>query len=250
VTAPGCPDPATCPVPDPTPARLRSLHTHVLEAGTTFFTAYRTAHPDLFNASGHGSTRFAPVTDATGSNVPTIYGSASQTAALLETVFHDVHASVRPRLITSMALRERGLLRLTLPHRIVLFDLRDEALARMGLLRHQLTTTTAAHYVCTREWASSLLNRGVGRARPVGIVWHSRVAELARLESPLFGDLLRGPTTEVFVLFGGDIALDRAGRVLIGRAVYAPAVISPDLTTPAALPLVAAISRELDAILV
>jgi hypothetical protein len=225
------------------------MRTHAIEAGSSFFSAFRTAHPDLFNASGRGSTRFAPVTDTRGADVPTLYGSASQTAALLETVFHDVHAGVRPRLITNMALRERGLVRLTTPERIVLFDLRDEALATMGLRRHQLTTTTAAHYACTQRWASALLDRGIGRARPAGIVWHSRVAELARLESPLFGDLLRGPTAEAFVVFGEGPVADASGRVSTGAARYLPAVVASDLMAATALPLVAAIARELDATL-
>ncbi len=220
-----------------------------MEAGSPFFSAYRTAYPELFNASGRGSTRFAPLADVVGTNVPTLYGSASLTAALLETVFHDVHAGVRPRLITSMVLRERGLVHLTTPERIVLFDLRDEALATMGLLRHQLTTTTAAHYVCTREWASALLDRGIGRAHPAGIVWHSRVAELARLESSLLGDFLRGPTAEVFVLFGEGAVADAPGRVSPDSARYSPAVVAPDLMAVTALPLVAAIARELDATL-
>jgi len=149
-----------------------------------------------------------------------------------------------------MALRERGLVRLTMPERIVLFDLRDEALATMGLLRHQLATTTPAHYACTQEWASALLDRGIGRARPAGIVWHSRVAEIARLESPLFGDLLRGPTAEVFVLFGEGPAADVLGRVSTDSARYSAAVVASHLMAATALPLVAAIARELDATLV
>lgn len=250
MTAPGCLAPDRCPVPDPRASALRSLHTRALEAGTPFFTAYRPAHGDLFNASGSGSTRFAPLADASGAIVPTLYGSASQTAALLETAFHDIHAAVRPRVITTMALRERALARLTLTERLVLFDLRDETLPAMGLVRNQITSTTAAHYACTQEWASALLDRGVGRAHPAGIVWHSRVAELARLDSPLFADLLRGPTAEVFVLFGEGPSAGSAGRVPTDPARYAPVVISPELTTPAALPLVAAVARELDATLV
>ena len=76
MTAPGCLDASRCPVAKPRPDLLRSVHSHAIEAGTAFFTAYRPAHPDLFNASGRGSTRFAPVTDASGANVPTLYGSA------------------------------------------------------------------------------------------------------------------------------------------------------------------------------
>ncbi|MFL6139725.1 MAG: hypothetical protein ACJ74O_18280 [Frankiaceae bacterium] len=49
----------------------------------------------------------------------------------------------------------------------------------MGLKRDQLVATTPAHYVCTRAWATHLHQRRIGSVTPVGLVWQSRIAELA-----------------------------------------------------------------------
>lgn len=250
MTAPGCLDPTNCPVPSPTPELLRSIRTHPVEAGEEFFTAFHTGHPGIFNDSGRGDTRFAPVGDRAGVSVPTLYGSGSQTAALLETIFHDVHASVTPRLITKLSLSRRGLARLTFPGRVTLIDLRSPALLEMGIPESQLTTTAAAHYPCTREWASALLDRGVGQTRPVGIVWQSRVAGLARSDSPLFEDLLWGPTAEVFILFGRTRADTAPGRVPIDQAVWSPDIQFNDLSAPDAIGIVAAVAAQIDAVLV
>lgn len=122
-------------------------------------------------------------------------------------------------------------------------DLRDDALADLGIKRDGLVSTTAAHYPCTRQWAEMLhRRRGIGAARPVGLMWQSRVAELASGDSPLFADLLRAGPAEVFVLFGERLAST-------DPAAFRPSVIADDLTSPAALPLVAAIAEQLGATL-
>jgi len=100
--------------------------------------------------------------------------ACSQTVALLETVFHDVHASVGSRLITHMDLVGRNLVDFGLSERLVLYDLTDDALGRLDLQRDQLVSTTAAHYPCTREWAEALhARKGPGGSRPVGLLWNS-----------------------------------------------------------------------------
>lgn len=38
--------------------------------------------------------------------------------------------------------------------------------------------TSAAHYPCTRRWASQLRGRAIGGRSTHGLVWHSRQAEL------------------------------------------------------------------------
>ena len=54
-----------------------------------------------FNDSAKGDTRFAPVTDAKGETVPTLYGGDTRTVVLLETVFHDVQDRKSTRLNSS-----------------------------------------------------------------------------------------------------------------------------------------------------
>lgn len=237
MTAPDCPFPATCPVPSPSGARLRHLHTTVLDASSGYHTVSSAGYwPSLFNPSGRGNSRFSPLS-ANGTVLPTVYGSRTQTAALLETVFHDVHASAGRRLIYYSDLARRNMVDFELPERLVLWDLRDPALARLGLQRAELISTTAAHYPCTRQWAQVLHERKApAGARPAGLIWDSRVAELARGDALLLADLLAGQPDEVFILFG-----DRVSTT--GPASYSATQRYDDLSSVAALPLVGVIAE-------
>lgn len=207
MTAPDCPDPLRCPVPDPRSLDRGALRLLRLAPGTVFHRVYALRHGyDTFNP-GAGDSRFAPLV-LDGVALPTLYGGESPEAVLLETVFHDVHDTAT-RVIYGVQLRERGLARLRTPRSLRLLDLRDEALTALGLRRDQLVATTRAHYPCTREWAAVLHGVRIGRSRPEGLIWHSRQAELHAGE-PV--------PQEVFMLFGdraphepGDYDLDGLG---------------------------------------
>ena len=209
MTAPGCLDPASCPVPNPGDVNLRRLRLARLPAGVVFHTAYRRAHwPVLFNPSGTGNARFSPLA-ADGATVPTLYGAATQTVAMLESCFHSVHA-LEPRTISEpLDLAPRGLVALNAPLPLPLIDLTNDALARIGLTRAQLVATTPEHYACTREWATALHGRRIGGVTPAGLLWQSRIAELAQADSLLLGDLLT-VASEIFVLFGDRVPFDPA----------------------------------------
>lgn len=209
MTAPGCLDPASCQVPNPGNVDLRRLRLARLPAGVIFHTAYRRAHwPALFNPSGAGNARFSPVA-AAGATVPTLYGAATQTVALLESCFHGVHGATTSTISEPLDLAPRGLIALDTPSPLQLIDLGDDALARVGLTRAQLVATTPEHYACTREWAVALHGRRIGGVAPAGLLWQSRIAELAQADSLLLGDLL-SVASEVFVLFGDRVASDPA----------------------------------------
>lgn len=139
--------------------------------------------------------------------MPTMYGAAAQTVALLETSFHDVHEMGTRIISESLHLSPRGLVALTAPASLPLIDLTDEGLGRVGLTRAQLVATTPEHYACTRQWAVALHGRGIGPVTPVGLLWQSRVAELAGADSPLLGDLLPA-ASRVWMLFGDRVPTD------------------------------------------
>lgn len=203
MTALGCLDPAGCPVPDPKGLDLRRLRLTHLPEGQTLHTAYaRERWPALFNASGRGSSRFTPVTLG-GRPVSTMYAARVQTIALLETAFHDVH-QLGTKIISERQLATRGLVAISAPERLSLVDLSDEGLARAGLARAQLVATTPQHYACTREWSVALHGRSFGRYKAAGLIWRSRVAELAQVDSMLLADLLR-LAGDVCVLFGDRV---------------------------------------------
>jgi hypothetical protein len=131
-----------------------------------------------------------------------LYVARTMTVSVLETAFHDVHAQSPRRISVPVDLAPRGIIELATPQELTFIDLRDDALIRLGLQREHLVSTTPAHYACTREWAQRLVWRHVGPARPVGLLWNSRVAELARDDHFLLQDLLRGEPAEVAMIIG------------------------------------------------
>lgn len=206
MTAPGCLDPTACPVPAPDDVDLRRLRLAHLPEGATLHTSYARANwPALFNPSGIGNARFSPLGDR-GAVIPTMYAAAAQTVALLETCFHDVHSTGTRLISESLHLARRGLVALTTPTRLPLVDLTDEGLSRLGLRRAQLVATTPEHYACTRQWVLSLHARRIGPTAPVGILWQSRVTELARADSLLLGDL-PALASDVCLLFGDRVPM-------------------------------------------
>ena len=204
MTAQGCLDPAHCPVPNPSDVDLRKLRLDRRREGFAFHTSYRRSQwPALFNASGAGNARFSPLT-IDGAVVPTLYGAATQTVALLESTFHGVHEAGTKIISEALDLAPRGVVALTAPVSLPLIDLTTGGLARAGLTRAQLVATTPEHYACTREWAVALHRRRIGGVAPAGLLWQSRIAELAQADSLLLADLLT-VASEVFVLFGDRV---------------------------------------------
>lgn len=197
---------------------------------TTYSRAY---FPSLFNASGVGDARFSPLAVAEGVVPGVVYLARTMTVSLLETAFHDVHAYHPRHISVPIDLQHRGAIELHTPHTLTFVDLRDTALEHLGLSRDQIVSSTPAHYACTRDWAERLVWRHVGPARPVGLLWNSRVAELAQLDHFLLDDLLRGDMAEVAMVIGSphtDVTTDATrwhsdGRHLetlhhgVGRAI-------------------------------
>jgi hypothetical protein len=75
------------------------------------------------------------------------------------------------------------------------------------MTRAQLLATTPEHYACTREWGLALHARRIGGVPAAGLLWQSRIAELAQADSLLLGDLLTVANV-VFVLFGDRVPTD------------------------------------------
>lgn len=191
-----CPLKASCPVPDVEGVDLRRLRLAHLAPGEGWFHVHDQAYPSpAFNRSGRGDTRFAPLT-----GVGHQYLARRQTVALLETVFHDVHELADRIIYTATELDGRHLSQVNVAERVPLLDLRDPQLERLGVERG-LVTSSRAHFPCTRRWAATLIGRRIGGVQPAGWVWNSRVAGLARADTPLLDDLLEPPASEIAVLY-------------------------------------------------
>lgn len=183
-----CPDPDGCPVA----ASLPRLRPTTLRAGSPLYRVYDATWGYDEHNPGYGDARFSPVDDpTTADRLPSMYLAATPAAALLETVFHDVH-QVSDRIIYERDLRGKLLAHLRVPAAATLGDLRDPALGRLGLTRAQVVSSPAEHYPCTRRLVGAALSqhrRGRGLA---GLIWHSRQAEL-----------VNNHPVEAIVLFGG-----------------------------------------------
>lgn len=143
-----------------------------------------------------GDTRFAPLSDTRHA-----YVSASLTAALLESCLHELHPPDPVIYIAQLA--GWSLTPLRLRHGTRFADLRDPQLARLGIPRTALVNTSAAHYACTRRWASALQGRKVGGYAITGALWNSRQADLHAAAHPggLAADLLTHRAVEVGVVW-------------------------------------------------
>lgn len=170
-----CPDPDRCPVAP----ELPPLRTTTLRAGTPLYRVYDATWGYDEHNPGYGDARFSPIDDpATGDRLPSMYLAGTPTAALLETVFHDVHAA-GGNIVYERDLRGKLLAHLRVPASAALADLRDPQLDRLGLTRPQLVSGTAEHYPCTRRLAVDVLGRPHRGRALAGLIWHSRQAELA-----------------------------------------------------------------------
>ena len=197
-----CPDPVGCPVtPD-----LPRLTVAEIASGTAYYRVYDGTWGYDEHNPGFGDARFSPFDDASdGHRVSSMYLAATPAAALLETVFHEVHHS-SSRIIYQRDLRGKLLAHLKLPTAARLGDLRDPELVRHRLRRDQVVSSPAEHYPCTRRLALS------ARAQdgPLqGLIWHSRHAELAG----------NPPATEVVVLFGDCFPSGRGSWPLTGPGI-------------------------------
>lgn len=239
MTASRCPFPDLCPVPDPSSLDLRKLHTVRIPQRESHYSVFSVAHKNsLFNASGAGDTRFSPLFEM-GHPIPTLYLASTRTAALLETAFHEVQDTGVAKISRATDLSGKGLRVIEIPGSTRVIDLRDDRLDDLGISRHGLVATSAAHYHCTREWASRL-RQLARRPRPAGLLWQSRVAEVVSRRSPLFADLLQANYAEVMALFG-----DR----LPAGAIKATVDVE-ELSSPKVAGIVESIADELGAVIV
>jgi hypothetical protein len=232
MTAPYPPQGITCPNPPGcgVAATLQPLQTFTLTAGTPLYRVYDGTWGYDEHNPGQGDTRFAPIDDPdTKKRLPNMYLGETPATVLLESVFHDVHED-GSNVIYEQHLSQKLLAHVQVPVDATLGDLRDSQLSALGLQRHQVVSSPAEHYPCTRRLAIIAL------AQPhnpplQGLIWHSRQAELARK-----------PPQEVIVLFGDRYPSKRGQWQRIGPG-------SQNLYQGPGRVLVDAIAVELEAVI-
>lgn len=178
---------------------LAHCRTHVVDAVSLLWRVGGVTWPiDELNPSKTTHGRFSPLPDRAHA-----YLARKRTVALLESAFHNVDPDPAARVIyadTDLAGRQLGAVLSV--RRARLLDLRDSQLARLGIDRRQLVATGAAHHPCTNSRAQRLVALRPGGQPLDGLLWHSRVAEVAHEPGDLLADLLPGEASEVAVVYG------------------------------------------------
>jgi hypothetical protein len=144
------------------------------------------------------------------------YVAQQRSAALLESALHEA-AGPNPRIYAlTLAAFDIRLLRFSQPIRLV--DLRDNALASLGLTRQQLTGAHAMHYPCTRAVAEHI----TGAKGTAGLVWTSRQGALHAERNPdgLASEVLRHDSLDVAAVYapdyGGEVDILETTPLVVG----------------------------------
>jgi hypothetical protein len=205
-----------CPIAAPPSFDRRQLRVHTVDAGAEFYRVARLRFGDSVVAPpGSGSGRFSPL-DGRGHT----YVAAQRSAALLESALHEA-AGPNPRIYRA-TLASYGWQRLRWVDPIRLIDLRDPALAVLGLGRSQLTGAGAQHYACTRAVAEHI----AGAKGTAGLIWTSRQGALHAERNPdgLASEVLRHDSLDVAVVYSPD----HDGRVEVVDSAPLTAEGQPD----------------------
>jgi len=167
-------------------------------AGSERFRAaqLRYAHT-VFTPEGLGRGRFSPL--AARSHT---YVAEQRSAALLESVLHEANGP-NPRIYRAQ-LTKHGLVRVRFSAEVVLLDLRDDALAALGIEPGALTDAPAIHYDCTRQVAAHL----AGAKASHGSVWTSRQGRMhaERNNDGLASEVLQHQRLDVAVVYRPDLS--------------------------------------------
>lgn len=173
-------------VPEP-PDPFPGFNTIDLEAGSPIV---RLHDPDFGGAVPNPCkgdlTRFAPIRQADGTCIPTLYAGQHFECAVFESIFHDVPHVATPRSVRLQKVTARAVtwLETTVPLRLACLNEPD--LNRLGMSRENLIDTPASHYHRTARWAEAFWS-----ASPdlMGLTWTSRRCDPAQAYL-FFGDRL------------------------------------------------------------
>ena len=166
------------------PAGALDLTLVTVPAGQLIHRVHEQKHTPLSFNPGFGWARFSPIADASGEQIPTIYGGFTFRCALLETVFHDVAYAPGFKQLGRSKLND-------LLHSVVrplqdlrLVDLGTVALRRLGPKRSQIIDTESTEYAITQQWAARFHAQDT---TVQGIRWTSRQDDQT-FAVVLFGD--------------------------------------------------------------
>ncbi len=155
----------------PPPRRLRDPNYTRLRAGDV---VHRVHHRDYGGAQANPCegqpTRFAPIYDADGACIPTLYAASSVECALHESLFHGVDPRAAFKSVRRDAVDMRAHSEIRAAKRMELVSLFRPDLMRWGLARDDLVSALPKFYSATARWAEAIF-RSFPRAQ--GLTWTS-----------------------------------------------------------------------------
>ncbi|MCG8505594.1 MAG: RES domain-containing protein [Sphingomonadales bacterium] len=142
-----------------------------LQAGSPLHRVHLTAYGGTsFNPCAGQPTRFAPIVDANGSCVPSLYAGSSLDSVIYETIFHDVPARAAFKTVRRQEVLIRSHAELQTGRRFTLVSLRQPDLKRWRIGRSQLIASGPKLYPKTARWAEAIHHRF---PKADGLVWTS-----------------------------------------------------------------------------
>jgi hypothetical protein len=161
--------------------------------------------PTAFNPGVVGNARFSPIQTLLGVAIPTLYGGTTFDCAAMETVFHDVPFVPGFKSVAKQKLASQHYSVLEPREDLVLADLSQVALRKLGIARAQLIDTEKDRYPSSREWAHAIYTQCPDVQ---GLRWVSRQDDRAEAIM-LFGDRISaGVLSHIGV--SRDLLLDAA----------------------------------------
>ncbi len=148
--------------------------------------------PEAFNPGLAGNARFSPIRSTAGDPIPTLYGGTTFDCAAMETLFHDVPFAAGLKTFDKGKLDGQVHSVLRTHANLVLADLSNVALRKLGVARRRLIDTEKDHYPATQRWAEAIHAQGTDIQ---GLCWISRQDDRAQAVM-LFGDRINRATLE------------------------------------------------------
>lgn len=106
-----------------------------------------------FNPCVGGPTRFAPLHDARGECIPTLYAGSTLAAAVFETLLHDIPVAASLKTVPRLAILARAHSVLRTRRVLALAELRAPDLHLWGLARNDLVAAPPTDYASSALWA-------------------------------------------------------------------------------------------------
>ena len=139
------------------PARLATPNIVILPAGALVDRVHaRHYGPNRFNPCQGAPTRFAPVHNAEGNCVPSLYAADTLEAVIYETTFHDIPVTAGRKTVPRTLIQSRAHGRLQVRRDLQLASLRGPDLRRWPVSRNSLITTSPSLYRNTARWAQAI----------------------------------------------------------------------------------------------